>query len=77
MEEDKKIQKQLVAEFAKLPETVIFFLKKVDELRIVWDNVDDENKKREKIIRKKGKLEDRKVSIMTETDRCKEKHSIE
>jgi hypothetical protein len=34
----------------------------------------DKNKKREKIIRKKGKLEDRKVSILTETDRCKEKH---
>jgi hypothetical protein len=34
-EEDKNMQKQLVAEFAKLPETVIFSLKKVEELRIV------------------------------------------
>ena len=82
---DKKLREELIAEFAKLPETVIFFLHTVTELRIVWDDTDDEKmerdailnkkkKKKEKILRKKGKLKDRKVSIVTELDGCKEEH---
>lgn len=64
--EGKNMREELVAEFAKLPETVIFFLRTIQELRIVWDDADDTKKKRKKIIRKKSKRKSREVSILTE-----------
>lgn len=67
-EKDKNMREKLIAEFANLPETVIIFLRTVQELRIFWDDVDDKKKKRKKIIRKESKLKDQEVSILTECD---------
>lgn len=74
-EKDKNMREELIAEFAKLPETVIIFLRTVQELRIFWDDVEEEKKKkRKKIIRKKSEFKGEEVSILTECDGDKGEH---
>lgn len=70
-ENDRNMQNELVEEFEKMPETVIFFLHTIKEMRIVWHANDTEKRK---ILTKRGNLDEGEVFIRANLDGHSEDH---
>ena len=71
-EQNKTMLDELMTQFARVPETVILFLKDLQKLEIVYADVEYDIKTR--IFQKIGSFEDGRVSIVTDTDGVDEEH---